>query len=767
VGSAFEAVFAFLFKYPARVFERGELVLAPAWPPPLVGLVALGALAVVTLTYRRVRTSLRRDRVILAVLRGAAVALLAACLLRPSLVLSSSVPQRNVLGILLDDSRSMRLSDVDGGTRLDAVRRVFADSAALVRALADRFALRFFRFAADAGPLANAAALTGAGTRTDLPSALEAAREELAGLPVAGLVLVTDGADNAGSDLAPPLLALQARRVPVYTVGVGQERFARDLAIERVDLPANALAGAGVLADAAVRIRGLGGRRTTITVEADGRLVATDELTLPARGDVARARVRLPALAVGTHRLTVRVRALEGETVLENNELHTVHHVRPGPEKVLYVEGEPRPEFAFTRRAVAGDSSLQVVGLLRSAQGKFLRVGVDDSLELAAGFPTNREELFAYRVIVLGSIEASFFTGDQLRMLADFVSRRGGGLLALGGRGALAEGGFAGTALGDVLPVTLDRDPADPDAPAIELVLRPTPAGLAHAALQLGASDTASTARWDSLPPLTTVNRLGALRPGATALLLGRPADGSDDAVPVLAMHRYGRGLAVTFGVQDSWLWQMHASVPLEDQTHETLWRQLLRWLLEGVPDRVEVLATPARAGPGEPVTLRARVADAAFLDVNDAAVVARVTTPSGRDVEVPLEWTLREDGSYAGRYVPEEPGVHRLVAVARRGAGADSVRLSAPGALLVDDHGADVAAAELRAPLLRRLADETGGRYYPLRDAVRLPDDVVYTESGITVREARDLWDMPAVFLVLLALLGTEWAYRRRRGLA
>ena len=171
-------------------------------------------------------------------------------------------------------------------------------------------------------------------------------------------------------------------------------------------------------------------------------------------------------------------------------------------------------------------------------------------------------------------------------------------------------------------------------------------------------------------------------------------------------------GVAATIAVQDSWLWQMHADVPLEDQTHETLWRQLLRWLLESVPDRVTVAAVPGRVGPGEPVTLRATVADETFLDVNDAVVVARATAPSGRRVEVPLEWTLRQDGSYAGRFVAEESGVYRLEAEARRG--RDTTR-SAPGALLVDDHGADVAQAEMRAPLLRRVAGATGGRYYAL----------------------------------------------------
>jgi hypothetical protein len=92
---------------------------------------------------------------------------------------------------------------------------------------------------------------------------------------------------------------------------------------------------------------------------------------------------------------------------------------------------------------------------------------------------------------------------------------------------------------------------------------------------------------------------------------------------------------------------------------------------------------------------------------------------------------------------------------------------LATPSALLADDQGADVEQAELRAPLLRRIAQETGGRYYPLAEADKLAEDVVYTESGVTVREALDLWDMPIVFLVLALLLGAEWALRRSRGMA
>jgi uncharacterized membrane protein len=520
------------------------------------------------------------------------------------------------------------------------------------------------------------------------------------------------------------------------------------------------------LLEAAIAVRGARGEKTTVTVEANGRIVATEEIRLPDGGDIARVRLRLPPLPPGTYRLSVTARPLANETVTENNAYHTVLEVRPGPVRILYLEGEPRPEFAFLRRAVAADSSLEVVGLMRSADKKFLRLGVRDSLELVTGFPSKREELFKYRAIILGSIESSFFTGDQLRMLADFVSQRGGTLLALGGRAALSEGGYADTPMAEVLPVMLQPADKDTNRPPTILAVHPTTSGQGFAALQLRETDAANTARWDSLPPLTSVNRLGVLRSGATVLLAGRPGgkSGTGQDVPVLAFQHYGRGVGAVLGVQDTWLWRMDASMPVEDETHSTLWRQLLRWTVESAPDQVEITAVPSRVGPGEPVTLRAHVTDSTYLDVNNAAVTARVTTPSGRKVDVPMEWSLREDGSYTGRFISEEAGVYALSAESRRGRDTTT---STGGALLADDQGADVEQAELRTPLLRRIAKETGGRYYPLNESSRLGDDAVFTEAGVTVRDARDLWDMPVIFLALVVLMGTEWVYRRRRGLA
>jgi hypothetical protein len=286
--------------------------------------------------------------------------------------------------------------------------------------------------------------------------------------------------------------------------------------------------------------------------------------------------------------------------------------------------------------------------------------------------------------------------------------------------------------------------------------------GETHPALQLRESLGATRLRWDSLPPLTLVNQLGALRTGATLLLSGRTENGKSD-VPILAWQRYGRGMSAVFGAQDSWLWRMDTSIPVDDRTHQTFWRQMVRWLVDDAPEPFELTPTPARVAPGEPVILRAQVATAQFEDVNDAAVSVTITGPTGTSEQLALEWSLRDDGSYAAKFTPRDTGRYTIDAVAQHGDSARTVTAT----VLVDERGADVAQAELRATLLRRIADETGGRYYPLAQSAALADDAVYTNAGVTVREAKDLWDMPAVLILLTAVLAAEWGYRRWRGLS
>jgi uncharacterized membrane protein len=476
--------------------------------------------------------------------------------------------------------------------------------------------------------------------------------------------------------------------------------------------------------------------------------------------------VRFNANEAGARLFRFRVPPQGGEEVTQNNTRDALLEVRDRREKVLYFEGEPRYEAKFVHQAVEDDKNLQVAMLIRTAENKYYRREIATPDELATGFPKTREELFAYRGLILGSVEAAAFTPEQLRMIADFVNKRGGGLLMLGGRRSFAEGGWAGTPVGEVLPVVIDSDRGRPDAAYLStLSVRPTRAGTSSPVTQIADTELNSTNRWNDMPEVSAVNPIRAVKPGATTLLTASDNRRQDQVV--LAYQRYGRGKALAMPIQDSWLWRMDAKMAVEDTTHATFWRRLVRWLVDGVPDQVEVTTTQDRVEPGEAVKISAEVADSAYTAVNDSHVVASVTSPSGKKSDIPMEWTVTRDGEYRASFVPDEAGVYAIQVAAVRssgdqktlGTGTVHVRASAGDAEYFD--------AAMRASLLKRIAEETGGRFFTPANAATLPEAVSYTGRGVTVVEERDLWDMPFILLLLLGLMGTEWAYRRVRGLA
>jgi uncharacterized membrane protein len=759
-------LFNLLFKYPAFVFRQGDFTFATSRTGMIILMVTAALAAASLITYRGIRSEgPSRERAVLVAIRLSLLLLLLFCLLRPSLVLRAAVPQQNFLGVLIDDSRSMTIADSDEKPRTDFVHQQFGPEGALAKALSQRFVIRYFRFSSSADRLTAPGDLKYEGTATHLGQALERARDELSGLPLAGLVMVTDGADTADVTLDEPLASLKARQIPVFPVGVGQDHFARDIQITRVETPRSTLKGTSLAVDVVVSQTGYAGSKVALQVEDEGRIVSSQDITLPPDGQSATVRVHFTANDAGARLFRFHIQPQSGEQVTQNNGRDAMVEVTDRRERVLYMEGEPRPEAKFVRRAVADDPNLAVTILQRTAEDKYLRLDVGSPDEVVGGFPKTREELFAYRAIILGSVEAASFTPDQLRMLADFVSKRGGGLLMLGGRRSFAEGGWAGTPVAEVLPVEFDGGPRGNTANAdylAHLSVRPTRAGALYPVTQLAGNEKASDTKWEEMPGVTAVNQVRSVKPGATVLLTGTTETRQEQVV--LAFQRYGRGKSLAFPVQDSWLWKMDAAVPVEDMTHATFWRRLVRWLVDGVPEPVEITTSIDRVEPGEPLRLSADVVDPAFVEVNDAQVIAEITSPSGKTTEVPLEWTVAKDGEYKGQFVPDEPGAYQVKTTAVRdgkelGTNTMHARASAGDAEYFD--------AAMRSTLLTRVAEETGGEFFTPETAASLPEAINYSGRGVTVIEERDLWDMPIILIGLLALIAAEWGYRRRRGLA
>jgi len=760
-----QGIFEFLFKYRPLLFQEGDFTLGSPWPTMMVlGLVAALSIPAV-LTYTAARGDTRPvDRAVMAVLRLGVIGLLVFILFQPTLVLTSVVPQRNFVGILIDDSQSMQITNDDGVPRSDFIRQTFGvEGSEIFSELSDKFALRFFRFSRGSSRLGDISELTYQGTGTELGAAMVSAQQELAGVPLSGLVVISDGADNSGETLAESLLPLQAANIPVYTVGLGEETLSPDVQVSRVEVPRTVLKGTSLVVDVIISHRGYSGTTVPLVVEDGGVVMASEDVSLGGDGEPVVQRSRIEVSESGPRLLQFRVPVQDGERVTRNNVREVLVDVVDQSEKILYFEGEPRWEVKFIRRAVADDDNLQVVVLQRTADSKFLRLDVDDAEELAAGFPKTREELFRYRALILGSVEASFFTHDQLDMIADFVSQRGGGLLVLGGRHSFSEGGYEGTALAEVLPVFLDDELSDGRSFFSELHVSPTRTGLTHPATQLGGDGGGEVRElWESLPPVSSLNPITRLKPGATSLLTGGSELDRTTQV-VLAYHRYGRGKVIVLPIQDSWIWQMHADVALEDQTHETFWRQLLRWLVDGVPHRVGAQGEREVVEPGQSVGISAEVNDAAYVEVNNGNIVATILSPRGDSATVPLAWAVDQDGRYDATFTTSEPGLYEISVQATRAADTLGTALTYVHAAPSDDEYFD---ASMRGTTLRRVAEETGGRFYTPDNVASLPEDISLTGAGVTLTEERDLWDMPILLILLLSLMAGEWGYRRKRNL-
>jgi hypothetical protein len=771
-----ESVFAFLFKYRPEVFEKGDLVFgAPSSVMYLLGLgLLIGGPAV--MTYAGVRgKSTRRDRWILSGLRVAALITLVLCLFRPMLLLSDAVPQRNFVAVLLDDSKSMTIADDDGQPRGAFQVSAFAPESTLLTELRKKFQVRLFRLNASAERMESTKGLTFAAQQTHIGDALERIRQELESVPVSGIVLVSDGADNSREPIGDQLLSLRARSIPVFTIGVGEERFNKDIEIRRVEAPHSVMRGSAVTADVLIRQRGYSGRRLPIVVEDDGRIVATDSILMPNDGEVAPIRLSVFLNRAGARALTFRIPLQAGEQVSQNNATVAMVDVRQRRERILYIEGEPRYEARFVRAAVKADSNLQLVTMQRTAEEKFLRLDVDSGEELVRGFPTTRSELFSYRSIVLGSIEASFFSQEQMRMLSEFVSVRGGGMLFLGGRRAFAEGGYAGTPLAEVMPVIIEGPPV-PDSLTFfaDLKAMVTPPGRSSAVTQIAPTVAKSDERWRTLPTITTVNYIRRVKPGAITILQGiTPATGragwpaqKADAYtqPVLVYQRFGRGLSIAMPVQDTYMWQMDPAADSSDISYQTFWRQLLRQLTADVPGRLQLSVPTDQVMAGQPATIRAMVTDSLYVPRNDARVTMHVTGGVAGAAEIPMEWVVDRDGEYRATFTPTTNGLQTVRVDVGDSTGT---RLTDSVVVRVGDLNAEYVDAEMRPSLLERVAEETGGKFYRPDRVSTLVEDLAMSKNGVTVVNQMDLWDMPFIFLLLVALVCAEWGYRRARGLA
>ena len=767
-------MFSLLFKYPIPVFTRGHLVFLSGWPAwlllLLIALVAGGLAGLIQYRLRRLgpvmrgeapRLSTRRLWAIWAA-QSTLLALLLFLVWQPAIAVAELSAQQNIIAVVVDNSTSMATPDSDGKTRETAA--LAALQGGVLDGLNKRFRTRLYTLNGGLTKVNTLKGIEPTATATHIGDGLERLANETSDLPVGAVVLLTDGSENregvgSGSSVGlPAMQALRNRRLPVHTVAFGSEHVAHDVEMEDVSVAPSVVANARIAATVSFNQHGYTNTRATVTVRDGEKAIAVHEVVLGGDGAIQTEPLFFSAGGAGAKTLRFSVEPLPGEEKLKNNALTRPVLVSSAKRRILYVEGEPRWQFRFLRRAEEDDPSVQIVSMLRTSENKIYRQGIDSPDELADGFPVKAEDLFQYSGIIIGSVDASYFTPLQQELLREYVDRRGGGLLFLGGRASLSDGAWGASSLNDLLPTVLPagrtnfhRNPA-----TVSL----TQSGIESPVTRLLEDPQKNAERWRKLTYLADYEDPGTPRPGATVLA---EMNGNRRKMPLLVTENYGNGRTAILATGGTWRWQM--SEPLGDPSHNLFWQQLLRWLVADTPGAVAASASTRTLSDTGSIQLSAQVHDRQFHVAPDAHVNAHIIGPAGVNAVLDMTASQETPGLYQAMYTAEKPGSY-LAEITADSAGGKSEKLGEDVLTFQREDGVqENFHSEANRGLLEQLAKETGGQAWTGNNLKDLPRDISYSEAGISVRSLKELWDMPVMFLLLLGLPAAEWLLRRKWG--
>lgn len=736
-------MFEFLFKYPRTVFDESQLILASEWPVYLLyGFIAVAAAAIIYTLFSR-RNRLKPWQLgLLGALQLTMTALVLVVLWQPALMNERLIPGENSVAILLDTSSSMAF--VDGNrTRMSRALDLVGEEG--LEDINEIYNVQPYSFSTGADNLDSFALLPAPGDATDIGQSLLETLRQSTSASLGAVILISDGADNNGNISQVEMNEISSFGVPVHTIGLGREIIPEDLELADVVLPDKALPGTTLSARVTIRHDQPGIARLKVY---DGdEFLSTEEITLNPNDNTTLAYVDIDAEDPGQLDLRFTLDPFEGETILSNNARSKVVDIQESRYKLLYIEGEPRWEYKFMQRALVDDPSIQLTTLLRVTPNKFYRQGIESPEQLEEGFPTERAELFSYDALIIGSVEVAEFTDEQLELIKDFVSERGGTLMMIAGLNGLGQGGWGDSVVNEILPSRLGDGSSEFVREQVPVAL--TDSGRASPMLQFSDSESENDELWAELPWIADYQRIGPLRPAATVLLQAL-VEGREQ--PLLVSQPYGRGQSVILATGGTWRWQM--SLPVEDMKHETFWRQLARGLVANSPRPFE-LSTQI---DNDQIKVSAELRDP-DPDLEEALEISVIATGDNDElVSFDLQQVPGKPGSYEGSFSPASNGLFSIEAISRAGDNPiESVRTATRF-----EQGNEAFNTRQNRPLLERIAAVTGGQYWTPEQWDEIDEAIAFSDAGITEQDIDYLWDAPFFFLLLIMLKSCEWLLRR-----
>jgi uncharacterized membrane protein len=798
------------------------------WLPLILTLIVGIGAALIWAGHRSEITA--RIRFGCGLLKLAGVLTLAICLLEPLLIGQRARPGANVFAIVADNSQSLQIKDSgQPQSRGEMVREELTkDKNGWLAALAENFQVRRYSFDARLQDIRDFGELNFDGRASALVNSLRTATERWRGQPVAGVLLFTDG--NATDD-SPDLSGLEGCP-PVYPVVIGEDTELRDVSLDKMMVSQTAFEDAPVTVQAEVGAHGFGGSKvaarlvevatsapdseTNQTSAGNPRVVAEQSQSAGANDSSLNFRFQIQPDKPGLHFYELDTRVQEElnspatqsrEATLVNNRRIAVVDRGQEPFRILYVGGRPNWEFKFLNRALEDDPQVKMVSLLRIArrepkfefksrdgessnplfrgfgdtnsediesydQPVLIRLNTKDEFELRGGFPKTAEELFRYHAVIIGDMESDFFTHDQMVLLQQFVSERGGGLLMLGGAESFREGKYAETVVGSMLPVYLDQTFDTKVSDHWKLTL--TREGWLQPWTRLRATEAEEQMRLDSVPPLKVLNSVRGIKPGAS--VLATVSDG-ENRFPALVVQRFGAGRTAAVLIGDMWRWGMMDDSLQKDRAKS--WRQLVRWLVSDVPSRVAVTPEPSVDGNSSEVRLVVSAKDETFKPIDNATVQLTVRPVALFQPGAASELSKSASTNYiqfTADASPNRPGTYEATYIARdAGAYLVEAHVTQPDGQVVGQASAgwasDPSAEEFRSlkpnrAFLETLAKQTGGEVLKLNELKSFVSHLPERRAPVTEPWSEPLWQKPFVLLFAFGCFLTEWGVRRWKGL-
>lgn len=802
----------------------GTLVVGdPEWNLPALAIGMVGVLLAVWMGARR-PAALR----LATACRIIGWLLICACLINP--LWSSARPRRgaNVLAVITDASRSHLVAVGEQESRSDLFRDVLTagesrESNGWLNRIEQDFELQRYVVGDRLQRVDTFEQQEFELPASSLCSSLEQMQQRFEGQPLAGVVLLSDGNATDSFESLDSLRTLP----PVYPVVFPEQSEALDVAIGNVTVNQTAFDDAPVTIQVQTEHVNAAGRNVRLTLMDEQRLpLETREQAADADSTV-RFQARPDTSGTVFYRVRVDLLNDAGEpdpdeaTVINNERLITVDR---GSDKrrVLYVSGRPNWEFKFLRRAVETDPQTHLVGLIRIArrEAKFdfrgregessnslfrgfdeteqelaeeydepvlIRLGArEDGEELDGGFPEDVEELFAYDALIIDDLEARFFTADQRQLIYEFVARRGGGFLMMGGQESFRQGLYDRTPIGELLPIDLHRDVAAPTGP-VRLSL--TRDGWLQPWIRLRSDEEAETRRIDEMPEFLTLNATSFIRPGA--IVMSTVQDSGGGQFPALVTQRFGRGRAAALCVGDFWRWRMNegrrklkeyslqlldpstrpvppGGDPAEDlNDHARACRQMVRWLVADVPRRLDVSVEPEPALGLGTVRLVADLKGRDFELREDARVTFTITRPDG--AQIPMAGEPSDDvvGRFEAVVAGVAPGAYKAeVRATLTDPDRPPEELTARTGWASQPDQQEMASVTTNRRLLEDIAATTGGRVIDAAELDGFVNDLSRSDAPLVEVWSWPVWHQWWIFAAAVGCFVTDWTIRRRNGL-